>query len=375
MNTSEILSKAWGYMRRYRALWVFGVLLALTTASWVTGWGWTGSWNRSNGTLVQGRLSATDLSWIEQNLGISVPPGLNLHWSDLTFREGSFLQTNLPPVTYQTLLTIALTLVIAVLVVAIIGLVIRYVSETALIKMVNDHEETRQKHTVRQGLRLGWSHAAWRLFFIDVTIALLTVVVVIALFLPALFVVMAFIAGNERTVLLGAFLAAIVTFPAIAIDVVVVAFALLLSRLSHQVCVVDEVGVFDAVRRTFRVVRQNFKAVLPIWLVMIGVDLIYPLLIAPIAIVVVGVGLALAGLITLGVAGAAQASLAVIPAWIVAAAIGIFCFALIVAVPLVFLGGLREVFQSSAWTLAYRELRAMKDVKRAPVSTTLPAPA
>ncbi|MBC8264113.1 MAG: hypothetical protein H8E47_08340, partial [Anaerolineales bacterium] len=44
--------------------------------------------------------------------------------------------------------------------------------------------------------------------------------------------------------------------------------------------------------------------------------------------------------------------------WIVAGAMGLPVFILVLAAPLAFLGGLFEVFLSSTWTLTYRELRA-----------------
>jgi hypothetical protein len=40
--------------------------------------------------------------------------------------------------------------------------------------------------------------------------------------------------------------------------------------------------------------------------------------------------------------------------------IGIAIFILVLAAPLVFLGGLAHVFKSSVWTLTYRDLRALE---------------
>jgi len=46
-----------------------------------------------------------------------------------------------------------------------------------------------------------------------------------------------------------------------------------------------------------------------------------------------------------------------------AGALGIPIFVLTVAVPLAFLGGLREVFLSSTWTLTYREILALESTE------------
>jgi hypothetical protein len=46
--------------------------------------------------------------------------------------------------------------------------------------------------------------------------------------------------------------------------------------------------------------------------------------------------------------------------WILAGAVGIPIFILVVAVLGLFLGGLAEVFKSSVWTLTYQEVRALE---------------
>jgi hypothetical protein len=48
--------------------------------------------------------------------------------------------------------------------------------------------------------------------------------------------------------------------------------------------------------------------------------------------------------------------------WMLGAAVGIPIFLLVVGLPTLFLGGLAEVFKSSVWTLAYRELGAREGV-------------
>ena len=58
--------------------------------------------------------------------------------------------------------------------------------------------------------------------------------------------------------------------------------------------------------------------------------------------------------------------------WILAIAVGLPIFILVVAVPGLFLGGLKEVFKSSTWTLTYRELRALEGVE--PELGPLPEP-
>jgi hypothetical protein len=58
--------------------------------------------------------------------------------------------------------------------------------------------------------------------------------------------------------------------------------------------------------------------------------------------------------------------------WVLAGAVGLPIFILIMAVPSLFLGGLAEVFKSGVWTLTYRELRALESVE--PELNQLPEP-
>lgn len=366
MDTGGVLKKAWHYVWRYRALWMFGIVLALTTFSW--GWATLGDLQDGNSPLMrEWQPSPADRAWLKENLGWTLPANLTVRWRDMTWLPGTFLEGTMEPGDVASLFAIAWLLVLAVLALIVISAVARYVSETALIRMVDDYEETQQVRRVRDGLRLGWTRAAWRLFVIDVIIFLGTFALVIALYLPAIFPVLMVIERDMELILFGALVATVMAFTAIALSIVVVASSILLSRLAHQACAVDGLGVIASIRQAFNVVRHNLKEVAPIWVAMIGVDLTYPLLVAPIAIVLVGMGLAVGGIVAAGVGSLAT--------WILAGIVGVVLFLLILAVPMAFLGGLREVFQSSAWTLTYRELRTLEDKEPQPKSTPIPAPA
>ena len=85
----------------------------------------------------------------------------------------------------NTLLAIGAGVACLVVLLTIVGAIARYVAETALIRMVDHHEETGQKRSVRQGFRLGWSRRAFYLFLIDLVIGLPVAVAFILLFLLA----------------------------------------------------------------------------------------------------------------------------------------------------------------------------------------------
>ena len=70
----------------------------------------------------------------------------------------------------SALIAAGIALLLVVLVLAFVGAVVRYVSETALIRMVDQHEVTGEKLGVRQGFRLGWSPVSRR----QITVIVLT---------------------------------------------------------------------------------------------------------------------------------------------------------------------------------------------------------
>lgn len=46
-----------------------------------------------------------------------------------------------------------------IVILIIAATIARYVAETALIRMVDDYGKTGQKHSVREGFRMGWEIA------------------------------------------------------------------------------------------------------------------------------------------------------------------------------------------------------------------------
>jgi hypothetical protein len=129
MDHMKVLKRTWEIIWRYRALWVFGIIFALTTAGGV---------NRG----TQYSFNGEDFSL-----------GREFHIEEI-------------PELTSALIAIGVGLACVTFILVIASVVARYVAETSLIRMVDDYEETGEKHSVRQGFRLGWSRTAWRLFLI-----------------------------------------------------------------------------------------------------------------------------------------------------------------------------------------------------------------
>jgi hypothetical protein len=336
MNHLKILKRAWETTWRYRALWIFGIVLALTTGGGGGSSGGGGGGNGGNGGFPQ----PGEFPW---------PP--EFRWPGISPEVVSLL----------TVMGAALACVIVILIVA--ATVARYVAETALIRMVDNHEETGEKRSVREGFRMGWSRTAFRLFLIDLLIGLPVAVVLIFLFLLAfapllLWATKSTIAGAIGTVAtIGLFL--LFVFLAIIVGLV-------LSMLMHffrRVCALEEVGLIEAIRQGYDIVRQHLKDVAIMWLIMIGVQIGWMIVMIPVTILLLILGVALGGLPALLVGGLARLAFEGAVPWILAGAVGIPIFILVLAAPGLFLGGLMEVFKSSTWTLTYRELRALEGLE------------
>ena len=336
MDHMQILKRAWKILWNYRTLWVFGVILALTSPS--------------------GFFGRNDSHPSGQNLGRP----FNFTPPDEIRREleklGQLFSQGVPAETQQMLIRIAVLLALAVLVLAILFAFGYYVSQTALIRMVDRYERDEQKLTWKQGLRLGWSREAWRLFLIDLVIFLPLIVVFLLLFgCAALPVLLSVMAGKEPTIagiIATVGLAFLIIFAAI-----IVGFVLsLILEVIKRACVLGDYGVRASIREGWAMVRSHLKDIFVMWLILLGIKIGFVVAVIPVVLLLVGVGLLVGGGIGIVLYLIVQAAASITAGWVSAAIVGGTLFILILALPLLFLGGLRETYISSAWTLTYGEL-------------------
>lgn len=333
MDHMKVLKRAWDTTWRYRALWVFGIIVALTTAQ--------------GGRGPQYSFNGEDFS-----------PG------------GEFYLPEISPEVASALIAIGVALACVIVILIIAATIARYVAETALIRMVDDYEETGEKRNVRQGFRMGWSRTAFRLFLIKLLIGLPVAVAFILLFALAAAPLLLWVTENRVAGVIGTVAAIGLFFLILFLAIVVGAVLSLLRRFFWRACALEESGVIESIRQGFGVVRQHLKDVVVMWLIMVGVSIGWTIaLIAvtivlfPVIILLIIVGGVLGGLPALLVGGLASLFFEGAVPWILAGVIGIPIFILVVAVPWLFLGGLIEVFKSSVWTLTYRELRALESLE------------
>ncbi len=361
MDPVKILKRAWHILWNYRALWVFGLILALTAAG--SSGGNANSRAQYSGDGGNQRYEAPlPENWREE---------IGKAFAEVGKEIGRILEEGLPALGISqgeltALLWIGAAFILVMLVVGIVMAIARYVSETAVIRMVDEYEATDTKMTIRQGFRVGWSRTSWRLFLINLIVNL-PVILLLGLLVVVGFVIYQMVMGGNETFAVTGVISLIgVAFLSIFVVVILSVLLRLLRQFFWRVCALEDVGVGEALRRGFAMVRENWKNVGLMWLIMIGlgiawmiVSFIAVILTIPVviittvvaAVIVAVPGLLLVGLFSLFLNG-------YLP-WIAG---GIFIAPLFFTLafsPWVLLTAWQQIYTSTVWTLTYREIKAL----------------
>jgi hypothetical protein len=326
MDYINILKRAFDVSWNYRALWLFGALVALTA----------GGAANPGSSSVNWRTSAGDF-----------PP-----------------EFFLSPEMVNTLISIGIALVCLIFILAITFTILRYISITALIQMVDQHEATGQKKTIRQGFRLGWSGSALRIFIIELIFGLASFILFFGLFIIIMLPLLAWLTEITLARILGtvATIGMFVLFILLAI-VYSIVYSLVIEFF-YRASILEGLGVIDAVKRGFKLVMNRLLDVVVMGLILFGLGLIYGLVLVPVVFILLLVGVLLGGLPAILVFTVVNLFVQGTAPWIAAILMGLPVFLVVVAVPSAFLSGLWETYKSSAWTLTYREFLALE---KAPV--------
>ena len=361
MNTVKIFQNSWSLMLRYKALWIFGVILALTTISFGSALWLRDTENLPDRTLVNWEISAKDKAWIKENFGLDLPLSYTLKIADLQVRLDD-PSLSIPEL--SRLLNITITIMAVLLVLLVVTLVLRYTAEAALINMVNNQQNNNEEHSARKGWSFGFSTAALKLFLIDLVVCTMLLMLTPMVFLPALLPVVIAINGSPAAITISILLMTSLTLVSVAALIVMWIAGMITVQLARRASCMDGLGIFASIWRGFRLMRAQLGGVGLTWLVIIGLDLIYPILVAPVAILLAAAGLAVGGLLALLLGVLLSLVLANTTAWTIAIIAGVVLLVLAVAVPMTLLSGMREVFKSSAWTLTFSEAVRNQSTKR-----------
>jgi hypothetical protein len=365
MNTTKNLLSSWDLMLRYRALWIFGIILALTTVSFGSALWLSNDEEPANQTLVNWEISPRDRTWIKENFGLELPLRYTLTVEDLAVRLDD------PSLSMQErarLLRIAVTILAVLLVLWAVTLVLRYTAQAALITMVNDQQKRDKKYSAHQGWSLGFSTAALKLFLIDLVGFVLLLLLTPLLGLPALLPVLIAVTGSPTAISVGVLLMVSLMLASVAALIILWIAGPVTLQLARRASCLEGLGIFASLWRGIHLMRTQLRGVGLTWLVIVGLDLVYPILAAPIGILLAAAGLAVSGLLALILGALLALVLAQTTAWTIAVIAGLVLLALVVLVPLTLMGGLREVFKSSAWTLTFGEAVSDQKVESAPTT-------
>ena len=359
MDPIKILKRAWHILWSYRALWVFGLVLALAGA---------GTYGNNNANYQTNREEWQYNQPIHpENLPRSFEEGMRQFSEGMRrlFREG-LPHEGISGQEVVTLLWVIGAFILLMLIVSLAVAVARYVSETAVIRMVDDYENTGSKMGIRQGLQIGWSQTSWRLFLINLIVNLPAILLVVILLLTGIGVYMSITRGDQAFAVAGVVTLIGVMFLVIFIVVILSIVLRLLRQFFWRVCALEDAGVSESLQRGFAMVRDHWKNVGLMWLIMLGLGIVWAV-VSIIAVIVTLPVVAVTGLIGL-IVSAVPALLLVgifslflggpLP-WIIGVLFVLPLFFVIAFSPWLLLGSWQTVFTSSVWTLTYREIKAL----------------
>jgi hypothetical protein len=245
-------------------------------------------------------------------------------------------------------LIIILIAVAAILVLVVALTILRYVAETAMIAGVDEIEGQGIALTVRRGFRLGWSRQAWRLFLTDLTIGLVLVFGVLVLLALAASPLLLLLIDVDVVRMIAVGMAILLILPAILfIIVAVLTLSLVMPYIQRRV-VLGRQGVVASVRQGLKLVRGSLRDTGLMWLLLVAIGFVWGIVKIPVVIVVVVaslIGGVPAGLVYL-----------VSHSWVAAVVVGLPLFLLVLVPVMSFVEGLFQVYHSSVWTLAYRQV-------------------
>ncbi|NMC35131.1 MAG: hypothetical protein GYA36_22130 [Veillonellaceae bacterium] len=349
----KYLKRALQIVWNYKVLWIFAFLIALTGGASNGGGGGGGTGYRAN--MPANYNDFRDFG----NVG---------NYSPQMQKVADWFMQNVEPLFATeakaiTTVLIAMAILFGIaLLFGLLGALVRYPAETAVMRMVNAHEQDGTKLKFKDGWKLGWNHRAWRIFLVDLLIGT-----------PAFGVVVLLMGGlgvyffANRQNIEGAFNAGVGIWIAIVVLLMMaLAFVMIVISMVRQYIIrriaFEDVGVWEGFRQGWMMFKQNLKHTLLTWLILIGVGIAFgfALMLAAILLIPAYIVLAIPGAIAAAVPGALGYMVTslfageVLP-WIIAAVLAIPVFFLVAFSPLTLISGVYTVFTSNVWTLLYRD--------------------
>jgi hypothetical protein len=324
MKHFDLIQRAVRIVWKYKVLWLFGILLALTGGGAGSAFQFRGGGNGRGMAPFGG-----------------VPP----------MHHGAFPGFPQFAAIAGTILLLCCCLIV---ILVVVGLIVRYVAQAAMYRIVDKIEETGDAPTWQEGFGLGWSNRTFRLWLMNFLVGIIFFVGALILALPVLSPLLLMFSNNGGVKTFGGILAVIFGILSLLLLLVVGTVVNGLRQFWGREIVLADRGIGESFASGFELVRRNFKDVALMWLLLLGIGLAFGLLMIPVGFFV----LLIAGVIGGGI-GWLMYQITNSVGW--AIAFGAPPFLALMIIPLTFIGGLYAAFDSAAWTLTYREVADRND--------------
>jgi len=352
-SIDKVLKRAWHILWDYKVLWIFAFLLAFTGGSSGGASGRSGFSGNINQRVTSSSSHTYNSAWASQAFA----------WFERNF--GRFFDTQA-----HAIQSIIWGIVIIVGICILIGLIlalVRYPAETAIIRMVDDHEITGVKQNFKAGWKLGWNVRAFRIWLIDLLIGTPIMLVVFGLMaviaLGIFDMVKASGSGPVMAGLVGAIILAALLFIPFALLFALVG---IIREFIIRFAAIEGTGVGESFSLGWRFFIKHIKPALLIWLILLGIGIAagIALMVAAFLLIPTYVIMAIPGAIAAAIPGAIGFGITSLIApqvwpWVIGALIAIPVFFAVTLAPLTFVSGWVNLFSSNVWTLTYRELKMM----------------
>jgi len=356
-DISTKIKRAWNTVWRYKVLWIFGLLLALSGGAVLgnSGGGGGGSGYRFNGNdlgnthMNGGEWSSTMPMWMHQFQ--------NWFQQDI---EPLFMPDRLAgTIIWMVVIIFAISLVIGLLLA-----LVRYPTETSVIRLVDVYEEDGTKKRFKEGWAMGWNARAFKIWVIDLIVGTPAFVIVAGLSAVVALMVTRMVKTGELGQIPGMIGLIILAGFLLLVVAIAMVFVGLWRQFIVRAIAIDGAGIGEGFKRGWEMLAHNFKNAFLTWLVMLGINIaagialaICALLLIPVMAVMLIPGAlvsAIPGAIAYGIASLFAAGPLV---WVITGFVVMIFLFTVVFSPISFVSGLYTVFNSSIWTQTYREMK------------------
>ncbi|PKO01137.1 MAG: hypothetical protein CVU42_01440 [Chloroflexi bacterium HGW-Chloroflexi-4] len=351
------ISRAWYTVWNYKVLWIFAFLLALAGGSTINGGGGGGGGTgyRSNTNPME------QFHWDRPQLDRNMPSWMH---EGVNWFETDVIPLFTPDRIVGTIIwTIVILFAIGIVVNLLLALV-RYPTETSLMRMVDQYETDGSKMKFKPGWSLGWNVRAFRIWVIDLIIGAPGLLIALGFAIGgAIFALNAvkgdfsFAPGMIGLMILAGFLVLLLA--------IVMIFVGLWRQFIVRAIAIDGASIGEGFKQGWAMMAHNFKNAFLTWLVMLGLRIGFGIafvisllvLLPAMAIMMIpgAVVGAIPGAIAFGITSIFSSGLA---AWIVGGLVGLIFFFTVVGSPATLVSSWFDLFASSIWTQTYREMKA-----------------